>query len=182
MSRIARSTSRPPTSGIRRSTITRSARRVCSCAIASRPLEQVTTSYPARCAKRLTTSRMPCSSSIDDQQAASARHTHSFETARSAARSAAIRTAASGWRAPPPRTSDRSSRQCSSSARSRVARASARARCARPRDPPRSRRDRRTRRRCGPLRSRARRFAALGGDARCAPSRPARPRRSRARS
>ena len=40
MSRMARITSRPPISGIRRSTIATSARRVCSCAIASRPPEQ----------------------------------------------------------------------------------------------------------------------------------------------
>ena len=65
-------------SGMRRSTIATSARRVCSWAIASRPPEHAITSYPAARANRLTTSRIPCSSSTTTSDAALAGHAYSL--------------------------------------------------------------------------------------------------------
>ena len=57
---------------------TRSARRVCICAIASRPPEHGITSNPARRANRPTTSRMPCSSSMTTSDRLLPCHTYSL--------------------------------------------------------------------------------------------------------
>ena len=88
VSRIARRTSRPPTSGIRRSTITRSARRTCIWAIASLPTgtgDDVETGAARKAPDYVENALLV----VDDQEKRSLRcHTYSLATERITARNA----------------------------------------------------------------------------------------------
>ena len=100
---MARSTSRPPTSGIRRSTITRSARRVCSCAIASRPLEQAIASISGPLREAADHIENALLVVDDDEQRLLPVHTHSLETRADAPREApAVRNGGARTASPAP--------------------------------------------------------------------------------